>query len=72
MYGYQVNKVKAPNETGRESWNYVKTQKVILNGSIPVESMDRIKKMYNDGVRFWHGDYVGYYSRSNRIVKVVK
>lgn len=72
MYGYQVNMLKVPNETGRESWNYVKTQNVILNGSIPVESMDRIKKMYNDGVRFWHGDYVGDYSRSNRIVKVVK
>lgn len=72
MYGYQVNMLKVPNETGRESWNYVKTQNVILNGSIPVESMDRIKKMYNDGVRFWHGDYVGDYSRSNKIVKKTK
>ena len=72
MYGYQVNMLKVPNETGRESWNYVKTQNVILNGSVPVESMDRIKKMYNDGVRFWHGDYVGDYSRSNKIVKKSK
>lgn len=66
MYGYACNKLKKPNLTGRESWNYVKTNNVILKGSMPVDAMDRIKQMFNNGIRFWHGDFVGDYARSNK------
>lgn len=66
MYGYATNKLKVPNMEGRESWNYVKTNNVIIKGSVPVDSMDSIKAMFNNGIRFWHGDFVGDYSRSNR------
>lgn len=66
MYGYACNKLKKPNLAGRESWNYVKTNNVILKGSMPVDAMDRIKQMFNTGIRFWHGDFVGDYARSNK------
>ena len=71
MYGYATNAVKVPNEDSRESWNYVKTDNVIINGSMPVEHMANIKKMYNSGVRFWHTTDVGNYSLSNRDKKEV-
>lgn len=71
MYGYATNSVKVPNEDSRESWNYVKTDNVIINGSMPVQDMARIKAMYNKGVRFWHTTDVGNYSLSNRDKKEV-
>lgn len=72
MYGYATNRMKVPNMTGRESWNYVKTNNVIISGSVPVDSMDAIKSMFNKGIRFWHGDFVGDYSRSNRPLSEVQ
>lgn len=66
MFGYATNKLKVPNMEGRESWNYVKTNNVIIKGSLPVEAMNRIKAMFNAGIRFWHGDFIGNYARSNR------
>lgn len=72
MYGYATNRMKVPNMTGRESWNYVKTNNVIISGSVPVDSMTVIKNMFNNGVRFWHGDFVGDYSRSNRPLSEVQ
>ena len=71
MYGYATNAVKVPNEDSRESWNYVKTDNVIINGSMPVQDMAVIKAMYNSGVRFWHTTDVGNYSLSNAIKKEV-
>lgn len=71
MYGYATNRVKIPNEDSRESWNYVKTDNVIINGSMPVQDMATIKAMYNRGVRFWHTTDVGNYSLSNDIKKEV-
>lgn len=69
MFGYATNRLKIPNMDSRQNWNYVKTKDVILKGSLPVDSMDRIKQMFNNGVRFWHDDLVGYYNRSNKVVK---
>lgn len=68
MYGYATNLVKIPNLTGRSSWNYVKTNNAIITGTMPVESMAKIKSMFNNGIRLWHGDFVGDYGRSNDIV----
>lgn len=69
MFGYATNRVKVPNMTSRASWNYVKTNNVILSGNMPVESMAVIKSMFNNGVRFWHGDFVGQYNLPNPIVE---
>ena len=68
MYGYATNVVKIPNMDGRESWNYVKTRDVVISGSLPVDAMDAIKAMFNRGIRFWHGDIVGQYNLSNKVV----
>lgn len=65
MFGYATHKVKVPNITGRPSWNYVKTIDVKIVGSVPFGDMVAIKNMFNNGVTFWHGDFVGDYSRSN-------
>lgn len=68
MFGYATNRVKVPNMNNRESWNYVKTTDCKIVGSVPFGDMTRIKEMFNSGVTFWHGDFVGDYGRSNNIV----
>lgn len=68
MYGYKTNRVKQPNINGRASWNYVKTNGAKVIGKCPVGAIDTVKQMLDRGVTFWHGDYVGDYSRSNPIL----
>lgn len=65
MYGYATNEIKIPNITGRPFWNYVQTADVNLIGSIPFNDISKIKDIYNRGITFWHGDYIGDYSRYN-------
>ncbi len=64
-FGYKVNRVKVPNITGRPSWNYVKTIGARVIGGAPTPHLNRIKSMLDNGVTFWHGDWVGDYSRDN-------
>lgn len=64
-YGYKVNRVKEPNITGRPSWNYVKTIDSKVIGGAPTPYLTKIKNMLDNGVTFWHGDWVGDYSRPN-------
>lgn len=68
MYGYACNQLKVPNEDSRESWNYVKCDNVVIQGSLPVDAIETVKAMYNNGVRFWHTDSVGNYSLSNGVI----
>lgn len=67
MYGYKVNKLKQPNVTGRKYWNYVKTIGANILGNCPRPYLLTIKKMFDTGVTFWHGDYVGDYNLDNSI-----
>lgn len=67
-FGYKTNRLKVPNVTGRASWNYVETVNADIIGNAPVGAIDTIKSMFNRGVTFWHGDYVGDYNRSNGVV----
>lgn len=55
MFGYKVNLVKAPNITGRRYWNYVKTIDCNVDGDIPQEDLQVIRKMFDKGCTFWHG-----------------
>lgn len=66
MFGYAVHRVKVPNITGRPSWNYVKTIDVKIVGSVPFDDMNRIRSIFDNGVTFWHGDWVGDYTRANK------
>lgn len=67
MYGYATNEVKIPNLTGRSNFNYVKLQQPYITGSIPVESMINIKKIFSNGVRIWHnaGTFMNYNVKNN-------
>jgi hypothetical protein len=67
LYGYATNRVKIPNFKSRPSWNYVKTQNAKITGSVPFNDIVKIRKMFNDGVTFWHGDFVGDYTRNNQV-----
>jgi hypothetical protein len=67
MYGYATNRVKVPNINGRPSWNYVKTQNCKIVGNVPFNDIVKIRKMFDNGITFWHGDYVGDYTRNNQV-----
>lgn len=71
MYGYQTNKLKLPNITGRPNWNYVKTlglnalQKSTAN--IPQEDLLEFKNLFNNGITLWHNPATFLdYSQNNR------
>ena len=66
MYGYKQNLVKVPNVSSRTYWNYVKTADCNITGDIPAEDMEKLKKIFNDGVTFWHAAAnVGNYALNN-------
>ncbi|MBQ1550978.1 MAG: hypothetical protein IIZ67_02650 [Bacilli bacterium] len=74
-YGYKVNILKLPNMISRTYWNYIQigTEEEIgysnNKGSVPAKSMDRINKIYRNGVTMWHNhDNIGNYSLNNTIV----
>ena len=54
MYGYQVNILKTPSIHTRRYWNYLKTKNCNFTGNIPQEYMERIKKIFDSGITFWH------------------
>lgn len=68
MFGYKTNQVKTPNIFGRLSWNYVKTVDAHILGQAPAFVSAQMESILDNGIRFWHGDYIGNYSRPNDIV----
>lgn len=66
-YGYRVDRIKVPNRTGRKSFNYVKTMGAAVTGKIPFDDLKLINQIFDSGITFWHGDYVGNYARDNGI-----
>lgn len=69
MFGYKVNKLKVPNITGRQNWNYVKTIDCNFDGDIPQSYLNIIKSMFNNGVTLWHNPNTMYnYNLSNNII----
>jgi hypothetical protein len=69
MYGYKVNTLKIPETTSRSNWNYVQTIDVNIEGAIPAEDMQRLKKVYDSGVTLWHTTaYFMDYSQPNPII----
>lgn len=76
MYGYAIEDVKVPNikdpnVTLRPCWNYVKTAGAVIlpasnseaANSMTVNEIQRIKEMFDRGVRFWSNPAkVGQYS----------
>lgn len=69
MFGYKINRVKIPNITGRNNWNYVKTIDCNFSGDIPQTDLNIIRTMFNNGVTLWHSASGMYnYGNSNNIV----
>ena len=65
MYGYAINRVKAPNISGRQYWNFVKTENAVIAGDMPASSRSAIAKIFDGGITFWHdGDNIGNYAVS--------
>lgn len=68
MFGYQTNRVKIPNISGRKSWNYVKTSFCNITGTVPVSARNTIINAMNRGITFWKkGDDVGNYALDNSL-----
>lgn len=69
MFGYKVNSLKVPNITGRTYWNYIKTIDCNVEGDIPQEDLEVIRKACNRGITFWHNTlYMYRYDLTNSIV----
>jgi len=64
-FGYAENKVKQPNLTGRQYWNFVQTEGAIIDGNMPASSKEAIGRIFDGGITFWHnGDNIGNYAQS--------
>lgn len=70
IYGYAVKRSKIPNVNARERWTYTKTIGCTATGSLPVDDMDRVKSIFDNGVTFWkNADDIGkYYLPNNPII----
>lgn len=54
MYGYAFKEVTDCIILSRERWNYLKTSEANIQGNIPIEAKEEIKKKLNEGITFWH------------------
>ena len=75
LKGYQVNRLKVPNQTGRTYWNYVKIadgEEIAMPNkpiSVPAKSIDVINNIYRTGVTIWHDHaHMGDFSLNNTIL----
>lgn len=69
MFGYKVNRMKVPNITGRQNWNFVRTTGCNVIATIPQNDLQAIKAMFDDGVTLWHNPATFQdYSQNNNIV----
>lgn len=70
-YGYKVNRIKRPNLSGRQNWNYVEIgeNSDIGYGDVPSQFMEEINGACRKGVTIWHNhDNLGDFSLSNNII----
>lgn len=66
-FGYQTNRLKVPNLTGRPTYNYVQLAEADIHGNVPLGDINIIKDAFSRGITFWHGSArVGDYSVKNR------
>lgn len=67
-FGYQINRTKLPNQTGRRYFNYVEIGKSEIigypnNKGCPADAMEQINNMYRSGITLWHDhDRIGNYA----------
>lgn len=69
MFGYKVNRLGKPLKNHRQNYWYTKTIGANIDGNIPNEDMEIIKRIYNNGVTYWKNPAnIKDYSVSNNIV----
>ncbi|MBO7695214.1 MAG: hypothetical protein J6T10_21540 [Methanobrevibacter sp.] len=71
-FGYKVNRIKLPNQVGRENFNFVQIGRTedIAEGidGVPALAMEEINNIYRNGVTIWHNHTnLGNFSVSNNI-----
>lgn len=70
-FGYQINRVKTPNITGRRYWNFVKigAGEDIGNGSVPNKFKESLNNIFRSGTTIWHNhDNIGNFNLNNTII----
>ena len=54
MFGYATKRVKIPNISTRQNWNYIKVKGQFATGNAPAEAISLINDIANRGVTIWH------------------
>lgn len=72
-FGYKTNRIKLPNQTGRENFNFVQIGNTENIGysvyGVPSEAMNYINALYRRGLTLWHNhNNLGNYNVSNNII----
>lgn len=67
VLGYEVDRVKVPNLTGRPNWNYVRTEGAACAGTIPADRLAIMDACLDRGMTFWHTSDVGNYALPNGV-----
>lgn len=66
MRGYATNEIDYPNLRSKISWNYIQTVKCNIKGTnIDPNDLEKIKRVFNNGITLWHTKNVGDYSQNN-------
>lgn len=65
VLGYPYRDVRAVNLDSRPSWNFVQLSNCVVQGNMSLEHRNVIQNKLEQGFTFWHGDFIGDYSRSN-------
>ena len=63
QFGYKVNRLGTPHLHVRTYFDYIKTIDINIEGNVPETDLEEIRKMFNNGIRFWHN--TSYYLNFN-------
>lgn len=63
--GYTLNEVGVPDINSRPSYNYTETANAIVRGEVCLQHRKVIEEALNNGITWWHGDWIGDYTRGN-------
>ena len=66
VYGYTTQRVKTPDRISRPHVNYCKTRDAQFQGTVPADAMDRINRVWNQGIWWFHDDNIGDFSINNK------
>lgn len=65
LYGYKRNMLEVPDFSTRYSWNYVQGDLNLASAPVPADAQKELRNIFSRGLRLWHGNYLGDYTRSN-------